>query len=221
MGVAANGDRQLTMVNTERARVGALTRSVARALAALAVGLLLLGTGCSVERRVEPAVLPAPLTAKIPLRIGVHYTPEFRLARPVTGTTVWKIGTPSVALFNSVLRDLFDDVIEVDRWPPTADRPTVAGVVIPIVLAAGWQRGRSEVRYQVELFSPAGDRAASWEVAGHSVGDPSILGSKEEEQTRDAMRAAGADLIVSFFREPQVRAWLEANGVSPDALMLK
>jgi len=134
--------------------------------------------------------------------------------------TVWKIGTPSVALFNSALRDLFDDVIEVDRWPPTADRPAVAGVVIPIVLTAGWQRGRSDVHYRVELFSPAGDRAASWEVAGYSAGDPSIL-ANEEEQMRDAIRAAGADLIASFFREPQVRAWLEANGVSPDALIFK
>ena len=209
----------MMMANTACPERGALVGFIARAAFALAAGgLLLLASACGVERRVEPAVLPAPLVTRIPLKVGVHYTLEFRMARPISGTTVWKIGASSVALFNTALRGLFDEVVEVDRWPPTARMPTVAAVVIPTVLSAGGQMGQSNVWYLIELFSPRGDRLAGWEIAGHALGEPSVLGTNDAELMRQAIRAAGANLIVSFYREPQARAWLEANGVNPDAL---
>ena len=209
----------MTMAKMVCLGCGSAAQFMARLVFALATGgLVVFAAGCTVERRPLPPVLPALVTQQIPLVIGVHYTLEFRMARPVAGNAVWKVGDASVALFNSTLGGMFREVVQVERWPPTTSRPAVAGVVIPTVLDAGGEWAESIISYQVDLFSSAGARVGSWKVTGRSIVDSSIFSSEREERVRQAMRIAAADLIASFFREPQARAWLMANGVSLENL---
>lgn len=190
-----------------------------RALAAVAVGAaVLLGAGCTIERRPEAQALPSPLTKPIPLRMGVHYTLEFRLARPTAGARLWNIGDASVTLFDSVLRKLFEEVVTIDPWPAPGKAPAVTAVIVPSVVDAWASQGEANVRYRVEVFSLTGQRAAGWEIAGRWERGPSIYAESEAIDMRHAMRSAGAALVNSFFTDPEARAWLARHGITAESL---
>lgn len=193
------------------------------------VSVILLGAGCAQPyvRQVDAPVIPAPLVQRIPLAIGVHYTSGFRVARPRSSMYVeslgaveeiWLLGEPSVALFDAALRGLFDDVVEVAQWPPKDRAPEVAGVLVPSVPTQGVDVGIEQYRvhYRLELYSKHGEPLCAWEVVGVSGSSGGFVLGKT--LVRDAMRSAAAGVVVSFFRQSEARAWLEANGVFPDTL---
>ena len=196
-------------------------------------GVILLAAGCAQPyvRRVEPPLIPAPLVKRIPLTLGVHYTSEFRSARPISTVYIpqvgaleemWLIGEPSVVVFDAALRGMFENVVEVKQWPLTDGPLQVAGVLIPSIPRSAVQVGpdpniQYRVRYRLELCSKSGENLGAWEVVGVS-GLSEVQLVRGSTIVRDAMRSAAAALVVSFFRDPQARAWLEANGVRPDAL---
>jgi len=188
---------------------------LARAACVLAAGVLV--TACAVSRQAEKPQLPAPVVEPIPLTVGVHYTLGFRMARPISGFTLWKIGDASVALFDAALGNVFAEVVPVDPWPAGARGLAVAGVIVPEVIgvASGWDNIR--IRYGIDVYSTQGKRIAGWEVEGRWANtpgaNPQIFG--DPAFLREAMRAAGAALVASFYGNPHARSWLEANGVSP------
>lgn len=198
-------------------RKGLPGKTVARIAGILALcATSLLSTGCTVAQRGEPPVVPPPLTKQIPLKIGVHYTLEFKLARPVVERRLWLIGDASVALFRTELQTLFEQVIELDRWPPVGKGPDVAGVLVPRVLWVRTDYGRVSICYEIEAFSRNGDPIGSWKVEGYSSGKGSF--ASDTQEISSAMRSAAAALIASFFREPSARAWLSENGISSESL---
>lgn len=199
----------------------------------LIVGLAMFVSGCtSFVHGVTTPTIPVPVVDKIPLTVGVHYTPQFRDAQPaarrfVAGSEivdVYLLGAPSVAVFNAALRQVFESVIEVKSWPPSDEPLKVAGVLIPTIppnaVTVYLGGTRTAVEYRIGLYSSAGEEIGSWRVVG-------ISGGLAEEMpaitiipvwVSEALRSAAAGVVASFFREPQARAWLEANGVQPDAL---
>ena len=203
--------------------------SVTELTRALVAGTcLLLTAGCmmgggDVERRIEPTALPEPITTQIPLTVGVFYSLEFRLARPVVTDrltemrSLWNIGDPSVELFNSLLPRVFNKVIDVETWPTQSSVPKVAGIIIPRVSEVVASTDRLSLTYGVEIYSLQGNRLAGWEVAGRWTGT-TLLVSTRSEKMQTALRSAGAALIASFYRDPAARKWLSDNGVSPDTL---
>ena len=202
-----------------------------RLFAALGAALLAVGCAGPYVRQVEMPAIPAPLMTRIPLAVGVHYTPEFRAAQPMTSMNIegmgsventWVVGEPSVAMFDTVLRGMFEKVVEVKQWPPTDSRPEVAGVLVPKMPAVALPTGvfvsadRAYIGYRLELFLASGEFLGAWDVVGGGgSGSQFVLG---RTMVRDAMRSAAAVLVVSFFRDTQARAWLEANGVVPERL---
>ena len=210
----------MTTANGPRPAKGLTAGLRAIAACSLAAGSLLLGTACSVERQAEPPDLPAPLVRRIPLQIGVHYTLGFRMARPVSGDRLWKVGDASVALFDATLDNLFTGVVRVDPWPSGDQGPALAAVIVPEVLGIDAGAGQVSIRYAVELFSTRGKRITGWEIKGQWTAVPGTPASDSAEPAmlRHAMRAASAALVVSFYGDPKARAWLEANGVAPDSL---
>jgi len=205
----------MSTANEPHSAKGPAAEFLRRSLFALAVGLL--GAACSVERRVEPPPLPAPLVDPIPLTVGVHYTLGFRLARPVSANRLWKIGDASVALFDTTLRSIFAEVVPVDPWPSGSGELVVEAIIVPKVVGIHVDPNQITVEYNVEVFSTQGERITGWQVLGRwrtAVGAPSRI-LLDEANLREAMRAAGAALIVSFYDDPHARSWLEASGVSP------
>jgi hypothetical protein len=222
--VCAMRDDFMTMANRPRRAKGSTAGLRATAACSLAVGLLLLGAACSAERQAEPPDLPAPLVKRIPLKIGVHYTPGFRQARQTSGRRPWKVGDASVALFEATLDNLFAEVVHVDPWPSGDKAPALAAVIVPEVLGIDFGAGQVSIRYAVELFSTRGERITGWKIEGQWTTPPgppislwAAIGA-EQANMRHAMRAAGAALVESFYSDPTARAWLEANGVAPDSL---
>lgn len=203
------------MANEPHPAKGPAAEFLRGALLALAVGLL--GAACTVGQRAETPQLPAPLVEPMPLRVGVHYTLGFRLARPISANRLWKIGDASVALFDTTLRSVFADVAPVDPWPSVSRQLAVAGIIVPEVLGIDVDANHATIRYGVEVFTIQGERITGWEVLGRwttAPGAPSRI-LVDAASLREAMRAAGAALIASFYDDPHARSWLEANGVSP------
>lgn len=202
-----------------------------RLFAALGAALVAVGCAGPYVRQVETPAIPAPLMMRIPLAVGVHYTPEFRAAQPSTSAylqgggsieNIWVVGEPSVAVFDTVLRGMFEKVVEVKQWPPADNRPEVAGVLVLNVPAVALPStvylpaGRAYIGYRVELFLASGEFLGAWDIIGFAASESLFVLGKT--MVRDAMRSAAAAMVVSFFRDPQARAWLEANGVVPERL---
>jgi hypothetical protein len=199
----------------------------------LIVGLTMLVTSCSsFVHGVAAPTIPVPVVQKIPLTVGVHYTPQFRDAQPasrrfVAGSEikdVYQLGAPSVAVFDAALRHVFETVIEVKSWPPGDEPLKVAGVLIPSIPPNGVTvylgQPRIAVEYRVGLFSSSGGEIGSWRVVGIAGGPAAEMPALATLPVvvSEALRSAAAGVVASFFREPQARAWLEANGVRPDEL---
>jgi hypothetical protein len=190
----------------------------------LLLGLALLGAGCATYvRRVDGPQIPVPLVQKIPLAVGVYYPPQFRDARPEskrfiqpgqTITEIWPLGHASVATLDAALRGLFESVVEVKQWPPSGEPLKVAGVLVPSMPSDCVEvtLTQTRIRYRVEWFSSKGLEAESWQVTGVSGIDmPMVV--PFEALMNEALRSAAANFVVSFYRDPQARAWLAANGV--------
>ncbi|MCK7491530.1 MAG: hypothetical protein MZW92_07395 [Comamonadaceae bacterium] len=132
------------------------------------------------------------------------------------------VGEPSVAVVDAVLRGMFEKVVEVKQWPPSDDRPQVAGVLVlkvPAVSLPGVvfaHAGRAYIGYRLELFLASGESLGAWDVVGGASSESLFIAA--ETIMCDAMRSAAAGVVASFFRDPQARAWLEANGVVPERL---
>ena len=111
---------------------------------------------------------PAPLVGKLPMRIGVAYSEEFRnyvYNQQAPGERGWIVllGDANVALFDQVFSSMFTEVVSVQRDEgPDQETPNISpglaapgggnvGVKSPGVQASSIRRARAAVRGQSSL----------------------------------------------------------------------
>jgi hypothetical protein len=161
-------------------------------------------TGCSanysaaVDISLPPAGDRATVVEKIPLAVGVFYSPEFRhyrytwnrcqeLAQRPGRTAqgcdldlhidINNLGQASVALVDRALWAMFERVETLDvRLPAPGAAPALAGVVEPEMIDPVYTLRGGTVRfaygavigYRLVLRSPAGEELARWSVSGET-----------------------------------------------------
>jgi len=197
-------------------------------------GAVLLESGCSTvvqEIRVDAQSIPAPLVTRIPLVVGMYYSPELRAARPVTHVEIGPgfdryllLGDASIVMIDTAMRGLFESVVEIRNFPPAKGELSVVGILAPSLERVrvstdpyGICLGTYLVRYRIDLYSVAGERVATWPFEGESCDGPEpTLLAGDQTFFAEAIRFAVADLIGSFLRRPEAQAWLQANGVSSE-----
>ena len=200
----------------------------------LLLSLLTLLSACgpqvvSVESLKE---FPAPLIEPMPVRVGVHYPPEFMNyshseKRPGPAGQEWNItlGQPQVQVFRSIFGSLFRQVEELDsaQAPPSSG---LAAVVVPTVSEFQFALPRETrakvfeiwVKYDLGIYAPDGGELGHWQFTAYGK-TPSAFMTSDGDAVRAAsivaLRDAGASLISGVERDPRIREWLGLSAQAP------
>jgi hypothetical protein len=203
------------------------------ALAALCLGLL---SACTATRLTTQAQLPPPLIEQLPVRVGVHYSKEFReyVHREMRGTIEYEInlGPAHVTNLDWLLKAMFRDIVPVeDPSRVSSISPPVAFVLEPRFEEYSFLTPKDvageafivTIRYLLTLYDGGGARVDSFTLTGYGREKAHTLASKEPlaVATQRAMRDAGAKVAVELTDQESVRLLLRGAGsplpVSPPA----
>jgi hypothetical protein len=201
-----------------------ISRTFRPALAALCVGLL---AACTATKLETKAQLPPPLIEKLPVRVGVYYSKEFReyVHKETRGTIDYEVnlGPAHVTNLDWLLKAMFREVVPVD------DPARVGGITPPLafVLEPRFEEysfltpkdvaGEAfivTIRYLLTLYDGTGARVDSFTFTGYGREKAHTLASKEPLAiaTQRAMRDAGAKIAVELTDQDSVRLLLHGAG---------
>jgi hypothetical protein len=204
--------------------------------AALAAAPLALLAACTATKLDTKAQLPPPLIEQLPVRVGIHYSPEFREYRhqETRGSIDYEVnlGPAHVTNLEWLLKAMFREVVPVED-------PARAGSVSPplaFVLEPKFEEysfltpkdvaGEAfivTIRYLMTLYDGQGARVDGFTFTGYGREKARTLASKEPlaTATQRAMRDAGAKIAVELTDQQSVRLLLRGAGsplpVSPPA----
>jgi hypothetical protein len=208
------------------ARLRARAVSVAFAGCALLAALALAGCG-GVNVRPQDQV-PAPLVDELPLRAGVHYSPEFReyVHREERWGTKWEaqLGAAHVTKLNRLLMAMFPGLVEVQDLsrPP---QPPLQLILEPrfeeysfiTPRDAGAEYYAVTIKYRMNLYDGQSRLIDSLVYTGYGNEEGGGLTTEAPlvSATQKAMRDAGAKFATEFQDQVTVKKLLAGETVPP------
>ena len=204
------------------------------ALFAVAIALALLA-GCTATRLAAQAQLPTPLVDRLPARVGIYYSKEFReyVHKETRSEIDYEItlGPAHVQNLDWLLKAMFAEVVKVEdpTRVPDISRPLVM-VLEPRFEEYSFLTPKDvageafivTIRYLLTLYDGGGARVDAFTFTGYGREKARTLASKEPLQiaTQRAMRDAGAKVRGRVHR-PGIRAPAAAKsrGVVPRRLL--
>ena len=182
-------------------------------------------SSCTTSVVVEGSV-PTPLVYKIPARVGVFYSDEFRNYRyqeqiNEAGTYDIDLGSQNLTFFSNLLSSLFLDVEEIREPPLTPEEMThLDGVIIPRIekygfltpSISGLKFYSASIEYRIALYDKAGKKIGDWNIIGYgkSEGGMFLADDAINEATVLAIRDGGARIAIELIDQPAVKEWMEA-----------
>lgn len=208
---------------------------------ALIAALILLLSGCSsIERNVKlDTRLPhPPAVKKIPLHMGVYYSPEFlgytgRKQLIMCGPSgrrdpsgvdfLFPVGTASVDLFGQIVQSMFTEI--TGTAGPLNNTSSVDALLEPQIEFFDWDMVCSKdylstgiisakVRYVIHLYDGPDRRlVASLPVEGRSSEKPELCFKecRDSLAVEQAIQDAMARFMIEFHEQPEVKRWLSAR----------
>ena len=195
----------------------------------LAVLFALLLSACTATRLTTLAQLPPPLLEQHPVRVGIHYSKEFRefVHRELRGEIEYEItlGPAHVTNLDWLLKALFAELVPVDDPTRVSDmQPPLVLVLEPKFEEYSFLTPKDvageafivTIRYLLTLYDGSGARVDSFTYTGYGREPARTLASKEPLQiaTQRAMRDAGAKVAVELTDQEAVRLLLR-NALDP------
>lgn len=178
-------------------------------LALLVGGILLLG-GCTFTNTmdIEPGMKDLPQPEKVPLRVGVYYSPEFRGYEHKraygSNMTIAPIGQASIKMFDQLLPSVFEQVVPITEMDsPASEGESVDAIIAPSIEAFDFKLGmdkegpRFSVTYRISLYGKDTAPVSSWLINGKAE-DPSTF--PIYAHVEDDMRDAAGKFMASFRR---------------------
>ena len=197
---------------------------------------LLVLQSCTTSVVVEGSV-PTPLVNKIPARVGVFYSEEFRSFRhkeDIREAGNWDIdlGPQNLTFFSNLLDSLFLDVEQVREPPLTSEEMAdLDGVVIPRIekygfltpSISGLKFYSASIEYRIALYNSAGEKIGDWNIIGYGKSEGGMFTSDEaiNEATVLAIRDGGARIAIELIDQPAVREWMKSLETIEPATMEK
>ena len=203
------------------------TRTIRILLVALAA--VAAAGGCTTTRLETESSLPPPLIDRVPARVGIYYSKEFReyVHKEKRNQFSYEVtlGPAHVINLDWLLKAMFSEVIPVDD-------PTRVGSMKPplnLVLEPKFDEysfltpddvaGEAfivTIRYLLTVYDGAGSRVDSYTFTGYGREKGKKLANKEPLQvaTQRAMRDAGAKVAVELTDQDAVRILL--HGPAPE-----
>ena len=201
------------------------------AVSCVAVLCVVALSGCAARAITISASYPTPLVAKLPLTVGVYYPEALREFSYTeiddsSGKDQYIIasGASQIALFNTILPVMFDEVIELDG--PSTDNPQVDAIFVPDV--EEFQLGLPQktklsvfeiwLKYNMRLTQPNGDYIADWVIKAYGKAPTATFQSVDigvQNAAEVAMRDVAASFTLGFTEVPDIKDWLQKNGPTP------
>ena len=196
-------------------------------LATLAIMLL---AGCTGAKLGTQAQLPTPLVDKLPARVGVYYSKEFRefVHKETRNEIDYEItlGPAHVQNLDWLLKAMFSEVVPVeDPTQVAAIQPPLAMVLEPRFEEYSFLTPKDvageafivTIRYLLTLYDGTGARVDAFTFTGYGREAARTLGSKVPLQiaTQRAMRDAGAKVAVELTDQDSVRLLLRNPVIVP------
>jgi hypothetical protein len=202
-------------------------------LVAFCLGFLAACTTTSLETKAQ---LPPPLLEQLPVRVGIHYSEEFRnyVHKETRGSIDYAVtlGPAHVTNLDWLLKAMFREIVHVDDPTRVASiRPPLAFVLEPKFEEYSFLTPKDvageafivTIRYLLTVYDGGGARVDSFTFTGYGREKARTLASKEPLAiaTQRAMRDAGAKVAVELTDQDAVRLLLRGAGsplpVSPPA----
>ena len=181
--------------------------------------------------------VPTPLVNKIPARVGVFYSEEFRSFRhkeEIREAGNWDIdlGPQNLTFFSNLLDSLFLDVEQVREPPLTAEEMAdLDGVVVPRIekygfltpSVSGLKFYSASIEYRIALYNSAGEKIGDWNIIGYGKSEGGMFTADEaiNEATVLAIRDGGARIAIELIDQPAVREWMKSLETIEPAAMEK
>jgi len=209
-----------------------LINSISKIFFFLGIACILI-SGCTYTHvsRLDIKLDHIPYAPRIPLAVGIYYSPEFRnyeLSHS-GGPHQWvvPIGNASTKLFRQILPMVFDFVTLVEQRPPHS-KPTPFSIAIiepriedfdftfPFVFFP-FANYTAEITYRFILYSMDGTPYTSFAITGYGERtwgfDYLTHATPIGEATEYALQDVVKKLLTDFHNIPEVKRWLIHNGV--------
>ncbi len=190
----------------------------------LSVVVMLLMQSCTTNVRVEGTV-PTPLVNKIPAKVGVYYSDEYRQfhhKESIEGSGDWDIdlGTQNLTFFRNVVNALFLSVTEVGEPPLSREEMSdLDGIIVPSIEKYGFLTPHVSglkfysvsIEYRIVMYDKAGGQIGDWRIIGYgkSEGGRFSAVNAMNKATVLAIRDGGARLAIDLIDLHWVRDWLK------------
>ena len=197
---------------------------------------LVLVQSCTTSVLVEGSV-PTPLVDKIPVRIGIYYSEEFRNFRhreeiQEAGTWDIDLGSQNLSFFSNLMGSLFTTVAEVQEPPLTAEEMAeLDGIIVPKIAKYGFLTPSisglkfysASIEYRIALYDKEGQKIGDWNIVGYGKSEGGMFSADEaiNEATVLAIRDGGARIAIELVNQPAVRDWLNSLSAIQPAGQLK
>lgn len=193
-----------------------------RPLGAAALTLALL-TACSATRLAPQSQLPPLLVERVPARVGVHYSQEFRefMHKETRAQVDYEIslGPAHVQNLDWLLKGMFSEIVPVEDPTRAAEiRPPLTLVLEPKFEEYSFLTPRDvagdafivTIRYLLTVYDGTGGRVDAFTLTGYGREPARALGSAQPLKiaTQRAMRDAGAKVAVELVDQDSVRLLL-------------
>lgn len=200
----------------------------------MAVALALTSSlyGCAGATVTVPTTFPVPLVEKLPLRMGVHLTPElldYTHHEELENLGEWTIdlGDAQEPMFRNLLTGMFEDyALVADPRSPDAN---VDAVLVPNIEEVQFSipsQSRNTyyevwIKYQFQLYSRDGTLLADFPMTAYGKANEKNYGMQADEPALQAAALAACRDAMAFFTTqfqaiPPVKDWLtaESGGLS-------
>jgi hypothetical protein len=189
------------------------------AVAALAA----LACACSAQRLTTQAALPPPLVEKLPARVGIYYSKEFReyVHKETRGQVDYEVtlGPAHVINLDWLLKAMFQEIVPVEDPARVAEmRPPLVMVLEPRFEEYSFLTPKDvageafivTIRYLLTVYDGGGARVDAFTFTGYGREASHALANREPLQvaTQRAMRDAGAKVAVELPEQDAIRLLL-------------
>ncbi len=194
-----------------------------QSLLVLAMTLFLQSCTTSV---VVQGTIPTPLVSKIPARMGVYYSDEFKhfkYEEVIRDSGGWSIdlGQQNLSFFQNLAKSVFQGVEEVHEPPLTPEEMQgLDGVLVPSIekygfltpSISGLKFYSASIEYRVSMYDSVGTKIGDWNIVGYGKSEGGMFSSDDavNEATVLAIRDGGARIAIELIDQPAVQAWLQS-----------
>lgn len=194
----------------------------------LAICFVISLSGCATHVEVS-GTFPKPLSRQYPFTTTLVFNEDFRSYRfenLAPREVSVAVGDTQVQLFQAVSGSMFKGTEVRDLMPESATtdlifKPTVADVQIAMPYETQLKVFEVWIKYKIELFDHNSELIAAWVMPAYGKTPTRFLKSESDalnQATMVALRDAGANLITSFGKVPQVKAWLATQSAKEAVL---